>query len=223
MTKRSASSLQRCPTIAPPAPECNKEMRCSTTYQWAWWCRWGFPQDTSPLLLLIITIGCLPWEVWSHGKHFQLCCRPIVSAEGCFWKWCVPCDHFSKLCKPEYPVMHVGMSRFYSQHCHLSSVLSWMTVSCFWLFVCILNVISTLSANSSSSDCVGMRCPFLKKRMFWRRKRFVRFNFCIFAGPVSKKGCANGELCDWFVSFCHLTFLLIDWGLRKGGPFVVFP
>ena len=35
---------------------------------------------------------------------------------------------------------------------------------------------------------------------------FLPWNFGVFTRPASEKGCANGELRNWFISFCHLTF-----------------
>jgi hypothetical protein len=56
-----------------------------------------------------------------------------------------------------------------------SSVQPWMTVSCSWLFFCILNVTATLSANSKLSDNAERRCPSLKNLIFHRQRSFVLF------------------------------------------------
>ena len=54
-----------------------------------------------------------------------------------------------------------------------------MTVSCFKSFVCISNVIATLSAESKSLDCASMSSPSLKKRTFLRHMSFMRFCSCL--------------------------------------------
>ncbi len=70
--------------------------------------------------------------------------------------------------------------QFTCAHCKIgqwvaSSVLPWMTVSCFWSFFCFLNVTTMLSASSKLSDGAKMSCPFLKNLMVCKHKSFVHF------------------------------------------------
>jgi hypothetical protein len=77
---------------------------------------------------------------------------------------------------PGYFQIHlVSLAHDLTGHKTGLSVLLWMTLSCFSSFFCILNIMTTLSANSKSSDGAGRRCTFLKNLMFCRQRSCVLF------------------------------------------------
>ena len=116
-------------------------------------------------------------EVRSRGERFHMSCRPIAGVKDIFGGYV-----FHATISPNCKHQRIQRSTWICQnsirrtgHKTLSSVLPWMTVSCFEKNFCISSVIATLSADSKLLDCVGMSRPSLKKQTFLRHKSLVCF------------------------------------------------
>ena len=142
--------------------------------------------------------------------------------------------------QPFLQTVHIGVSNdasgyvqiLFTRYAHwgmghkiLSSILQWMTVSCFWSFFCISNEIATLSKDSKLLDCLGMRCQSLEKRMFCRHKSFVHFCSCLgtfeYLKDLQAKEASPMVSCVIDLSVLSSDVSLIHQGLKKGKAFFV--